>query len=348
MRIHSSIGVFLGACLLVSCVPGRNGASSVAPEEVLRRSAEASRVLQSASFDGSADITVRAPESGTIVSYLALAGALQDAGQQVHVTVEGSVAGGTEERPVSGEGKVELITAGGSDTFFFLHSLEAGEEQSFFNPEAVGKIAGTWWRIPAQQPSGSVPITPDPGLLQAQVEVVKVTREYGIRTLDGAQVFHYDVTMDPELLMTFLRKVAEEKGESFDEAEVRKSVERMRMEGELWIDADTYHVRKLEWKIEQDPADDRGAQVTVVFRMNMRDHNKADPITLPERAELFSPFVLLGGDVDAGTSPSPEDLLPATEDTGEGAFDRFDAMTPQEQQEFLQQFLGGGTMPSLP
>ncbi|MDD5469805.1 MAG: hypothetical protein PHO92_03345 [Candidatus Peribacteraceae bacterium] len=348
MRIRVFIGVFLGTCMLVSCVPGRSVAPSVAPEEVLRRSAEASRTLRSAAFDGSADITVRPPDPGTVTGHLSFTGVLQDAGQQVRITAEGTAAGGTDERPVRGKGKVELMTAGDSDTFFFLHELEGDEEQSLFNPEAVGKVAGKWWRIPGQQRAGSVAITPDPGLLQAQVEVVKVTREYGIRTLDGAQVFHYDVTMDPDLLVTFLRKVAEEKGEEFDETEVRKSVGRMRMEGELWIDADTYYVRKLEWQIEQDPADDRGAQVTILFRMSMRDHNKADPIILPESAEPFSPFVLLGGDVDAGTSPALEELLPEEESAGAGAFDGFDAMTPEQQQQFLQQFLGGGAMPSLP
>ena len=350
MHIKSSVGLLLSACMLVSCLPGESNVPNIAPEEVLRRSADASRTLQSATFNGSADIKIERQDAGTVVSYFSLDGALQDSGQKLHLVVDGAVAGGTPEKPIEGEGKLEIIAARNSDLFFFLHSLKMTDAQSAFSPSMIETIVGSWWHMPVQQQDGIVSITPDPSLLKAQAEVVKVTEDHGIDTLDGEKAFHYDVAIEPELLVDFLRKVSDDKGEEFKEEEVRKTIGQTEMTGSLWIDINTYYVHRLEWNIVQNIDDSESPKVTIIFELDMRNQNKADPIVIPEDAKEFSPFVLIGGAEGLGQKFPVLDDFPSIDDSGlgENPLEEFDGMTPEQQQQLLQQLLNGGGMPSLP
>jgi len=328
MHRFFSVGL-LSAILLVSCQ--EQEPPGLPPEEVLSNAAHASQNLESALFTmvGSFSGDVKGVNTGMRGS-VRVEGVLQNGGEQVQLKVNLDASARQPDASSNFTGLFDVIVAGPKEVYLQLHSLEVDQENGIFRPDLIEMFRGKWWQLPSEMQQGpSTPVTPDPRLLRAQSEVVKVVKDYGIETRGDRRVYHYSVVIDPEKLLAFLTKVAEERGEDLDAEAVRVFLQGLDAKGELWIDAETFYVHSLSWTITPITLED-GRTVSGSFTVDLRDHNAAPPISPPAEATLFSPLMFLG-------LPSPE-AIP----TGDGALE-----LQSKEQEQLFKLLQDSTSPLL-
>mgnify|MGYP001341521315 CR=1 FL=1 len=263
------------------------------PEEVLRRAAQASLRLESARYVLKGSFT-SSNASGTNTSgTVDLEGMLQDAGDQLQFK---AVIGITSTHALGEDifsADVEVIVGEQQDLFLKLNNFASEGSSPLFNEEHVKQFTGQWWRIPSreEQPS-SLSVTPDPRLLNAQAQVVTVVRDHGIVARGSQKAFRYDISLDQEKLLKYLRASTEEKDEVFDEASVRDSIGDIAADGEIWIDYETYYIQHLEWKLSHGTTG-TAKDVTASFSVDFSDHDMVEPIVLPSDAEEFAPFMFL-------------------------------------------------------
>lgn len=293
--------VFVGALLvLASCARP----STLPPDDVLRRASQATQDLASARYtiEGALTSGKDAGSHGTAN----IEGILQDSGKQTQFTLTLAGSFANEGRSYNANGSMEVIVVWNQELFLFLKDLVVEPAHPLLDRASVELFRGKWWKIPeASQGNAAITVTPDPRMLEAQAEVVKVDRDRGMMTIDGRSVYHYDVSLDREKLAAYMKRIAEERGETLSVEELQEKLQGLVATGELWIDAETFFVHRLTWNVrKEDPGDDSGFALT--FTANLRDFNTAPFITPPKEFETFSPFMFLGGSalLDAGSSNS--------------------------------------------
>ena len=308
-------------CVLASCAKP----SGLPPEQVLQNAARASQELQSARYTLTSAFVSKTDDRVTDMD-LTMEGVLQDGGSQTQLNVrfDGSLTEG--EQRYDAKGEVDVIVAWENDVYVFLRSLSVRPEYPLFNKKAMERFMGTWWRIPTgedQRVSSSM--TPDPRLLRAQSEIVRVVKDRGIASINGREAYHYDVAMDLEKLAAFLKRVADERGETFDAAATKEFLSSLHASGELWIDTETFYLHRIVWNIPSSEAGGLSGQL----RADLRDHDAAPPVTPPAQYKTFSPLLLLD---DASflqdfqnVAPiqekfDPRDVLPTDEWQDEGSW----------------------------
>lgn len=279
------------------------GSSPTAPskhtEEVMTLAAQKSRAMQSARLTGDGRFRLEGgalPTSGTVE----LNGVLQDAGDsvQMSVTVDALVSpGGNRAQTFRLQGAGDMIVAGKKELYFKIESLSTEPDGSLFQPELVQLLAGQWWALPvaASAQEGTVPggtMTPSPSVLRAQAQVVRVTEDRGTVTLDGASVFHYAVAIDPEKLVAYLEQVASARKEKFDRTSVANSISGLQATGEMWIDAQTYALKKAMWQIQELKTEQ--GKLSGSFEVSLSDFDSAPPVAPPSDAKPFSPAAFFG------------------------------------------------------
>ena len=231
---------FLGLCLLttVSCTkPG-----VLAPGDVLRRAALAGATVHNAAVSFRATMRGTQPWAGTIT----FLGTMQQGGQllQGEAQVSGSTTMSGAAVALRFEGEVKMDW--GRELYVRAKRLDLPQQKQ------VLSSLDTWFRIPLNDDSTAVRLTPDPRLMQAQVAVIQVVTDKGIESLEGHDAYHYEVVLDRDKLLSFVRKASEQNGtDSFDESEAKAEFSRMKTRGDLWIDASSFVVRRVQWRVEQ-------------------------------------------------------------------------------------------------
>ena len=280
------------------------------PEEVLSQAAKATQTLQSAQYLLQADFDATSASS-TTKGTAHIDGILGDAGLELRFTLDLTANQEVRGQAMSISGNVEVVVLPGDEVFLNIHSLTSQPSSTLFKPELIARLADRWWKLPA----GDTPVvigtvTPDPRLLQAQAQVVKVTKDRGMESVNGRSSYHYDVTLDKEKLLAFLEQQAEQKGEEFDVSAAKIQLSEIDASGQIWIDEQTYYLQKLQWMIAAIPMQN-GGTASASFTVTFRNLNSAPNITPPEDATIFSPAVLF-------TMPSEQlapDALPGMDVT---------------------------------
>lgn len=303
--------VFLCGCcavlLLTSC--GKKG--DLPPSEVLRRAALASSGLRSARYDVQADFDGAMPAMNGRAS-LQLSGVLQDGGKetQVTATLEGEMDQEGEHRTLSLEG--QAITRSQSDWFFLLQQLDVEPPLDDRQTAMLTQVAGQWWKVENVSDAEALSVTPDPQLLRAQSEVVIVTKDGGIETINGHEAYRYDVTIDPDKLVAFMQKVSESNGNTFNAASAKAELANYEATGQVWIDAKTFYVHRLSWNIRTKLYVQGHGGLSIVLTANLKDHDAAPAIVEPQDARLFPRenfmrFALTGSSTLLNDGPVPVD-----------------------------------------
>lgn len=312
-----SLGILLTGCQTTPPV------TELEPQEVLHKTAESAQKLDSAQYIITADFSLDSGNTWQAEGVVRMDGVLQNAGEVVSVQsdVTAEVTDVTDGEYTM-DGTIELVVLGDNDVYMNLHSLRTQPSSALFKPEMIGAIAGTWWKLPSQSAAPqSASITPDPRLLQAQAEVVTVTKNNGITEFAGVPAYHYDVALDTEKLMTYVAAIARDKGETVDIAEIRSSLANVKGNGEIWIDAETFFIHKLVWNIESLPQSTVGT-ADIALTLTLRNHNNAPTVVPPTEAKVFSPAIffslppdaLFDGEVPANDGQF-EDLIDAVNTT---------------------------------
>jgi len=302
-----AVALLVGVPLYVFLHSSSSPVSSIGAEEVMRFAAEKSRALQSARLTGDGRFHLEGgalPLSGTVE----LNGVLQDAGNSVQMSasVDVLVSPGTDAgQTFRLRGAGDMIIASQKELYFKIQSLSTEPEGSLFQPELVALLAGQWWQLPAPSSgqdegtvSGGNPMTPSPNVLRAQAQVVRVEKDLGSVTLDSASAYHYAVALDPDKLIAYLEEVATARNETLDRDSLASSIAGLKATGEMWIDAQTYYLKKVTWEI-QELSTDLG-MLSGSFAVQLSDFDRAPPVAPPADAKPFSPASFFG-------IPSPQD-----------------------------------------
>lgn len=265
--------------LVSSCALERR---DLPPEEVLKRATEVAQELESVAFDADIDLMMKGGE-GMLTGKSTLRGRMQDGGEQMHFTLAFQGETRKEDGNASIDAVVEVIVAGGSETYLKVHSLTVDPPLLALPPERIEKLAESWLFIPSKIPAGPMlRMTPDPELLRAQVGIVRVSQDWGIDFVGSARAYHYEVALDTEKLLAFLEKVALERNEPFDREGTAQALLSLEASGELWIDTKTFVVRKLQWRV------DFGGGSSSLFAVRLFDHGDVEPIRPPALSTLFA------------------------------------------------------------
>ncbi len=263
--------------LLVSC----SLRSNPDPAEVLSAAAKASRSLESAHF------SVKGTASTDPLRQYSFAfdGILRDAGEEVQTA--GVIEVKNSESNSASNIELEVIVGANRDVNVRVGSV-SGDDPLVASP-ALRAMEGAWYRLPSESGASIDPVSPDPQLLRLQAEVVKVTHDYGTENVDGADAYHYAVSIDPQKLEQFLAQAAEEQHATFDPSSTRDFFIAHSVTGDLWIDQSTSFVRRIRWIVS--PKD--GGSVTANVTISLTDHNEAPEIQPPQNVRAFDPRTML-------------------------------------------------------
>lgn len=295
---------FIAALLLVSCAHP----SDLPSDEVLKRAIEASGKMVSANFTLTGDIRMTSSETPASL-HADMAGTLQDGGRMTSFTLalSGLMTSGGQESKATVD--VEVISERESDVYVLLRSLMIDPPIGAFSSESLQAYIGQWWKFPSNsaKPATVSTVAPDPEILKAQTQIVSVLSDRGIETMNGRDAYAYDVTIDPERFVAFLRTLSEKKGKPFDEASIRKEIAGYDAKGELWIDHETYYVHKIIWSLQ--PKETMRVPYELSFQVLLTDHDAASAILIPQDAKVFGtslPAVPTGsGSVKPVPNPLP-------------------------------------------
>lgn len=288
-------------CILVAaCTQQGSDTPALPPEEVLERAAQATQKLENAQYLITADYDVDSGNTWQAEGVLRLDGILQNAGQQVRFQTDITAqVEDIEQGSYSLDGTVELVVMQEDEVYMNIHSLTSQPNSSLFSPGMIGMIAGKWWFLPSQDRAPeTASVTPDPRLLKAQAQVVKVVQDNGVTFFSGSDSYHYDVELDKQKLLQYLASAAKEQGETWNQAEAEEMLAQVEATGELWIDAETFFVEKLVWDISALPFGAKGA-ADVALTVTFRNHNAAPNIEPPTEAQRLTPAVFFGIPSDA-------------------------------------------------
>lgn len=279
--MRRTLFIVLPALFLGSCLP--SGARP-APADILALSTVASQQLLSARFDG--EIQFRADEivlGGISEGEIKMSGVMQDAGKQLDMklNIDSSQTDGSNKM----NAEVSVIVAGQDQTFVRIDALQGGP--SGLSVPLLQEWTGKWWKMPASGFGTSTStVTTDPQFLQLQSDSVIVTDDNGYETIGGRTAHHYDVVADKQKLAAFLSHVAAGRGQEISEEAALATIEHLEMTGELWIDAQTYVLRRVEWSIVSQKQD---SPMELIFSLTLTDHNAQVNIQPPAEIHDF-PF----------------------------------------------------------
>ena len=284
----------VGAALTVAACRGEPG---LPPTEVLSRSAHASQQLESALFEADAAVKGEGGMSGSLHAE----GRLQDAGQQWDFHARLRMQDGAAS---SWDVTADVVVIDENEVYVRAQNVRANPPSALPLPLPAEALQ-RWLRLPSSNVASPPELTPDPKFLELQASVVQVTRDRGIVRLGDKRVYHYDVAVDPEKLRTFLREVADDRGEEPPE-DVDAILNDTELTGQLWIDAEQFNVLRIQWTATA--LSERGYEGSL--SVQLREHNAAPPIVPPEDAVPFEQLLAAPADLppflDAGAL-SPEE-----------------------------------------
>ena len=303
----------IALALLSSCAEK----SVLQPDDVMKQAAVRSGLLQSAVFDVTADIRGRSPGEAGIAGNgkLTVHGITQAGGSltQADIVFSGSIEG-------AGTHSVDLdlgtIAEKDGGSYFFLRTIKVNPPHPLLPAEALTMFMGQWWRTPATPAvaSSAITVSPDPGLLLAQSQVINVVKDNGIRRIRGRRAYLYDIVVSPDKLTDYLKRQAKQQKRDFDEAAALKELSDYAAAGQLWVDAETFDVHRVTWDVLRSEA---GAEtMRLQLAVDFTAHDGAPAITPPASAKSFGSSDFLQGIGDGDMLlPDAGSLMPATDPT---------------------------------
>jgi hypothetical protein len=305
--------LFAGSlAMLASCAQ-----TSVLPQDqVLEKAVRAARDLQSVRFELHANMEGSTPlGEDADLSMVAQGWTQQERKQlQTSMALEGSAGG----NPMHIE--ADIVLAGDNETYLNLNNLSSTDPQSPLRSPFFNLILNQWWRLPSDETQHVSGITPDPRLLELQMQAVRITEDHGIKSVNGKPSYHYDLAIDREKMLHFLEQVAQERKETFDASEWQKTFNEVELKGSAWIDAGTFQLNRLEWDADSKNAEKKWH---LTFDVTFSDHNAAPVIVPPSGAKEM---------------PSLPDLLPSSMTMPPGG-EMPGGMPPEMQRQLLESLL---------
>lgn len=277
MRFHSSL-ITVAVFALASCAQG----GTLSPEDVLRKSSVANSGLRSARVQVNASVSTKGNDANVIDGKLTITGNMQEGGQQLDVVFASDGTMGQAPQSITWKTSGRLITLSQSETYIQVHALEIEPAIPFFNIDALKNSLQTWLKLPSPSTTSSA-VTPDPHFLRLQSEVVRVTKNHGIVSMNGRNTYHYSVSIDRDRLAAYLINTSKPDALQTSE-QLLKQLEQYEATGEMWIDDATFLLSKVSWTIKDAEHPDSIASLTI----SIEDVGVPVTITAPASAQPFS------------------------------------------------------------
>lgn len=277
-----------------------------APEEVLQRSVRANGELQSVRIRAeavyeSADDTSDDERSETLFNADLR---LSDRGQQIQGTysVQHGKGAGDARITVESGGEAIILLPGDAYVRIEQMAMRVGETP-LPGSDAFTALSQQWLHIPLSHSGAQTGMEIDPAMLALQAQIVKVTKEHGLVALDGHDVYHYDVEIDREKLLQYIRSAE-------DAGALEQRLAELTATGELWIDSESFVLRQARWNLSTGPEGEEGD--TLRLMLHMSEHNEEVRIVPPENAMPLptagtTPLDLLLPQTDASSSSADEE-----------------------------------------
>ena len=286
--------LLLTQLLLVSaCSTPQNIVDPLPADQVMKKAAQASMLFESADYSIQSSFVASGGVATRTTGEVNLQGSLHNSGEhlQSNVTLQATMEEAEETTSLAID--TDLIVLGPQDIYVHVRSFTSDGPKVLLPPIFIEAIQDQWLQV-GQQDIQNTAVTPDARLLYAQVNVMDITKELPPALLDNRMHYHYNVAVDPEKLISYILQVSKEQQQEVDEAEIRKTYEDISATGSLWIDAETFHVRKVVWNIEPFTTS-AGTTLELHVTAEFTNFNAAQPILAPESfikpQELFSLFV---------------------------------------------------------
>lgn len=206
-------------------------ARTFAPEEVLRRAVIASQRLSSARYSLAVALKTDGKGSPQFAGDLQVSGILRDHGHAVSGsgTLALSRIGPRGRRSLALSGEYSKI----SDSELFLRFVSV----SPFNSLPGNIPTDLWLHLNMGKSEGiEQSTTPDAMQLLLQARALKVVSDPGVQDTEFGRAYHYNVTLDTSVL----------RGADPNSMQPLAGISGT---GELWIDADTFVLRKALWSV---------------------------------------------------------------------------------------------------
>lgn len=264
------------------------------PDQVLQKATEAAGTLSSAHFVIHA--TVNGHTSflpGSLDGTVDANGDMQNGGNQLSLTVNADIKR-TADTSNTFNVQADVVVAGQNDAYMRLNALTINPESSLLPTALVSQLLNQWWHMPARSSGSTVQqnVTPDPELLRMQTQVITVSKDDGMTSINGHSAYHYDVSIDQSKLATYLAEIARRQNAPSRTLDLSS----MNAQGQIWIDADTFLIHQLVWDISsKDPAQPFHASITVT----LTKQNQPVTIVPPANAKPFP-----AGNLGSTTQPS--------------------------------------------
>lgn len=296
----------LVALALVAC---RADVPAFPAEQVLQNAVTAGAVLTSAAYQADVTFAYGGGLFGNGGGVMRIEGALNDGGRIVSAAIDTTVryrdAEGAEQ---SLHAIVDTVSIAAQRFYFFVRALQTDPaDAGLLDPAVIQSIAGAWWMIAKEDGGDEISVAPSARLLQSQASVVRVTRELGVERLSGEPTYHYGVALDPERLIVYLRDLAEERGDPFEEQKVRREIHLLQATGELWISAKDFRVMQVRWEIPSLTLPE-GSVARAEISVKLSQFGSAAPVEIPPDARPFPSGAILVPAAQAkdGVLPIPE------------------------------------------
>ncbi len=238
-------------------------AQPLTPHVVLQRAAAASKTLQSARFTA---VGTMQTDSGNDWSFSLANGILQDGGSRLQFSLHAQEEGGASGSVLS----LDVVSLSQCNVYFRSRG-------------AVQFGSGTqWWHAKCENGEGVRDAVDDPAITQMQYDAIIVNRDRGIDQLNGRDVFHYDVSMDTGRLVSLLQEVPGSQQNLSNGLPIAQE----KLNGELWIDAETFYVHRLSWGTTPD-GEGQDRDLRLHFSLHLWDHGAAPSVDAPEPIREF-------------------------------------------------------------
>ncbi|MDD4318950.1 MAG: hypothetical protein PHW10_01335 [Candidatus Peribacteraceae bacterium] len=270
LTIHGIIGVLL----LAGC-----GWNRLPPEEMLQRAVAQNRTLGSARFEAEGLLRGTLAGSTRTMRFLVTDGLVHEGGKQV----KGDVQVWQEGENDAERFRAEAVILQESEAYVRVASEGSVAPFLPFSLSSLRLSSGAWLRLPLRPDHVSTgAITPDPRLLREQGDVIRVLSDAGEEEVDGRKTRHLFIAVDTEKLSKFLSRVTAEERRSMEGDLLASFLMASQAHGEIWIDRQSLHIRRLSWVIKEQ---DKDAEIS--FLLTLRDHDAAPAIEPPRADEVI-------------------------------------------------------------
>lgn len=193
----------------------------------------------------------------------------------------------------------------GDKYYIILNKLESGSDSMKTIQAVLKEYIGKWLHIADEsipenirqiQKKDEATLAKEEQLKQLFIAtgLITVTKEYGVETVNGQNVYHYGVQLNKDGVQEYIRKAAVIDGRELTDTEVQDAskITDYVTGAELWIGTKDYNLYKATASLSG-PVTNEEANMNITVTAEGSDYNNTIKVEAPSDAQEFNPIELL-------------------------------------------------------